>query len=178
MILLLIACSWLGEFTGLTSLLGALWGGVLLGRLAPMAEGSIEARELRNSLGLLSDVFLPLYFIGVGMRIELATLQQPSSWQMALVLIALAVSLKLICGLGISRRDQAAGVDRWVVVFGLIPRGLPGLVFASTALGAGVISPLQYSALVLMVMVTTVLGLLLLGQRLQTLSPSDQAAES
>jgi len=177
-ILLLIACSWLGEFTGLTSLLGALWGGVLLGRLAPMAEASPEARELRNSLGLLSDVFLPLYFIGVGMRIELSTLQQLASWQMAVVLIALAVVLKLICGLGISRRDQAAGVDRWVVVFGLIPRGVPGLVFASTALGAGVISPLQYSALVLMVMVTTVLGLLLLGQRLQTLPPSAQAAES
>jgi len=32
--------------------------------------------------------------------------------------------------------------------------------------------------LVLMVMVTTVLGLLLLGKRLQSLSPSDQAAES
>ena len=176
-ILLVITCSWIGEFTGLTSLLGALWGGVLLGRLAPMAEGSTEARELRNSLGLLSDVFLPLYFIGVGMRIELTTLQQPSAWQMALVLIALALALKLVCGLGISRRDQAAGVDRWVVVFGLIPRGLQGLVFASTALGAGVISPLQYSALVLMVMVTTVLGLLLLGQRLQTLSPSNQAGE-
>lgn len=180
-ILLLITCSWLGEFTGLTSLSGALWGGVLLGRLAPMGQGSIEARELRSelrsSLALLSDVFLPLYFIGVGMRIELATLQQLASWQMAVVLIALGVALKLICALGISRRDQAAGVDRWVVVFGLIPRGLPGLVFASTALGAGVISPLQYSALVLMVMVTTVLGLLLLGQRLQALSLSDQSGE-
>jgi Kef-type K+ transport system membrane component KefB len=177
-ILLLIACSWVGEFTGLTSLLGALWGGVLLGRLAPMAEASPEARELRSSLALLSDVFLPLYFIGVGMRIELSGLQQLASWQMAVVLTVLAVPLKLICGLGISRRDQAAGVDRWVVVFGLIPRGLQGLVFASTALGAGVISPSQYSAVVLMVMVTTVLGLLLLGQRLQTLKPSDQAAES
>ena len=176
-VLLLITCSWIGEFTGLTSLLGALWGGVLLGRLAPMAEGGTEARELRSSLGLLSDVFLPLYFIGVGMRIELSTLQQLSSWQMAVVLIALAVALKLICGLGISHRDQAAGVDRWVVVFGLIPRGLPGLVFASTALGAGIISPLQYSALVLMVMVTTVLGLLLLGQRLQVLSVFDQVGK-
>jgi Kef-type K+ transport system membrane component KefB len=96
---------------------------------------------------------------------------------MAVVLIALGVALKLICALGISRRDQAAGVDRWVVVFGLIPRGLPGLVFASTALGAGVISPLQYSALVLMVMVTTVLGLLLLGQRLQTLNHSSQPGD-
>jgi Kef-type K+ transport system membrane component KefB len=166
MLLLLIGCSWIGEVTGVTSLLGALWGGVLFNRLAPMGEGSTEARELRGNLALLSEVFLPLYFLGVGMRIQAATLLQPSAWWLALVLLLLAIGCKLICGLGISDRDQAAGVDRWVVVFGLIPRGLPGLVFASTALASGVITAAQFSALVLMVSGTTVLGLLLLGRRL------------
>ena len=173
-VLLLIGCSWIGEVTGVTSLLGALWGGVLLNRLAPMGEGSAEARELRGNLALLSEVFLPLYFIGVGMRIQAATLLQPSAWWLALVLLLLAIGCKLICGLGISAKDQAAGVDRWVVVFGLIPRGLPGLVFASTALASGVINPTQFSALVLMVSGTTVLGLLLLGRRLAA-SPSASA---
>jgi Kef-type K+ transport system membrane component KefB len=168
-LLLLIGCSWIGEVTGVTSLLGALWGGVLFNRLAPMAEGSTESRELRGQLALLSEVFLPLYFLGVGMRIQAATLLQPSAWWLALVLLLLAIGCKLICGLGISSRDQAAGVDRWVVVFGLIPRGLPGLVFASTALGSGVITAAQFSALVLMVSGTTVLGLLLLGRRLASL---------
>jgi Kef-type K+ transport system membrane component KefB len=168
-LLLLIGCSWIGEVTGVTSLLGALWGGVLFNRLAPMAEGSGEARELRGQLALLSEVFLPLYFLGVGMRIQAATLLQPSAWLLALVLLLLAIGCKLICGLGISSRDQAAGVDRWVVVFGLIPRGLPGLVFASTALASGVITAAQFSALVLMVSGTTVLGLLLLGRRLASL---------
>ena len=167
-LLLLIGCSWIGEVTGVTSLLGALWGGVLFNRLAPMGEGSSEARELRGHLALLSEVFLPLYFLGVGMRIQAATLVQPSAWWLALVLLLLAIGCKLICGLGISARDQEAGVDRWVVVFGLIPRGLPGLVFASTALASGVISAAQFSALVLMVSGTTVLGLLLLGRRLAT----------
>lgn len=169
MLLLLIGCSWIGEVTGVTSLLGALWGGVLFNRLAPMGEGSTEASELRGNLALLSEVFLPLYFLGVGMRIQAATLLQPSAWWLALVLLLLAIGCKLICGLGISGRDQAAGVDRWVVVFGLIPRGLPGLVFASTALASGVITAAQFSALVLMVSGTTVLGLLLLGRRLSTL---------
>ncbi|MCP9780540.1 MULTISPECIES: cation:proton antiporter [Cyanobium] len=169
MLLLLIGCSWIGEVTGVTSLLGALWGGVLFNRLAPMGEGSTEASELRGNLALLSEVFLPLYFLGVGMRIQAATLLQPSAWWLALVLLLLAIGCKLICGLGISSRDQAAGVDRWVVVFGLIPRGLPGLVFASTALASGVITAAQFSALVLMVSGTTVLGLLLLGRRLSTL---------
>jgi Kef-type K+ transport system membrane component KefB len=168
-LLLLIGCSWIGEVTGVTSLLGALWGGVLFNRLAPMAEGSTEARDLRGQLALLSEVFLPLYFLGVGMRIQAATLLQPSAWWLALVLLLLAIGCKLICGLGISSRDQAAGVDRWVVVFGLIPRGLPGLVFASTALASGVITAAQFSALVLMVSGTTVLGLLLLGRRLASL---------
>ena len=169
MLLLLIGCSWIGEVTGVTSLLGALWGGVLFNRLAPMGEGSTEASELRGNLALLSEVFLPLYFLGVGMRIQAATLLQPSAWWLALVLLLLAIGCKLICGLGISGRDQVAGVDRWVVVFGLIPRGLPGLVFASTALASGVITAAQFSALVLMVSGTTVLGLLLLGRRLSTL---------
>ncbi len=52
------------------------------------------------------------------------------------------------------------------MVFGLIPRGLPGLVFATTALNAGVINASQFSALVIMVTLTTVLGLLLLERRL------------
>jgi Kef-type K+ transport system membrane component KefB len=165
-LLLLTGSSWLGEVSGLTSLLGALWGGVLLQRLAPQEESSPQALDLRRQLALLSEVFLPLYFISVGMRIQLSSLLEPSAWGMALLLVLLAVLCKLICGFGITAQDQQAGVDRWLVVFGLIPRGLPGLVFASTALAGGLITPPQFSALVLMVSTTTVLGLLLLGRRL------------
>lgn len=159
-LMLLIGSAWLGEACGLTSLLGALWGGVLMGRL-----GSVEG-EVQEVLTVLSEVFLPLYFISVGMRISAATLLQPAAWSLAAVLIVLALLSKLTCGLGIDHRDRAAGVDRWLVVAGLIPRGLPGLVFATTALNQGLIDSLQFSALVLMVTVTTVLGLLLLERRL------------
>lgn len=166
-LILLIGCSWLGELLGLTSLLGALWGGVLLTRLAPMVEEGPEAGTLRQQLALVSEVFLPLYFISVGMRVQAASLLEPGAWWIALVLLLLAIASKLLCALGIGADDRATGVDRWLVVFGLVPRGLPGLVFASTALGSGVITPLQYSALVLMVSGTTILGLLLLGWRLR-----------
>ena len=159
-LMLLVGSAWVGEVSGLTSLLGALWGGVLLNRLSeqPPAVG--------NLLMLISEVFLPLYFISVGMRIQASTLLEPQAWGLSLILLALAFASKLICGLGISARDERSGVDRWAVIFGLIPRGLPGLVFATTALNAGVINPPQFSALVLMVTVTTVVGLLLLERRL------------
>ena len=168
-LLLLIASAWVGEMCGLTSLLGALWGGVLLARLEPAGP------EIRSVLAVLSDVFLPLYFLSVGMRVQASSLLRPEAWSLALVLLALAVVSKLACGLGVSRRDRAAGIDRWIVVFGLMPRGLPGLVFATTALSAGVIGASQFSALVLMVAFTTVVGLLLLERRLQRLE-ADQPA--
>jgi len=69
--------------------------------------------------------------------------------------------------LGINANDRRNGIDRWLVIYGLMPRGLPGLVFASTALAAGVINAVQFSALVLMVSFTTVVGLILLERRLQ-----------
>jgi Kef-type K+ transport system membrane component KefB len=168
-LLLLIASAWVGEMCGLTSLLGALWGGVLLARLEPAGP------EVRSVLAVLSEVFLPLYFLSVGMRVQAASLLRPEAWSLALALLALAVVSKLACGLGVSRRDRAAGIDRWIVVFGLMPRGLPGLVFATTALSAGVIGSSQFSALVLMVASTTVIGLLLLERRLQRLE-GDQPA--
>jgi Kef-type K+ transport system membrane component KefB len=160
-LILLIGSSWIGELSGLTSLLGALWGGVLYNRLHP------EPPRLDGLLTILSEVFLPLYFIGVGMRIEASTLLQSQAWGLGLVLLLVAVVSKLACGLGVTAADRRAGIDRWQVIFGLMPRGLPGLVFASTALAAGVISAVQFSALVLMVSCTTLVGLLLLERRLR-----------
>jgi Kef-type K+ transport system membrane component KefB len=91
---------------------------------------------------------------------------EPRAWRMAAVLIVLAVLSKLACALAIRAGDQAAGIDRWLVVFGLMPRGLPGLVFATTALTARLIDPVQFAALVLMVTFTTLVGLWLLDRRL------------
>jgi len=159
-LLLLIGCAWVGEASGLTSLLGALWAGVLLARLEPPAQ------PLREVLVLLAEVFLPLYFISVGMRLPGSSLLEPRAWTLAAFLVVVAVLCKLVCGLGVSAADRRAGVDPWVVAFGLVPRGLPGLVFATTALARGLIDTVQFAALLIMVTITTVLGLLLLERRL------------
>lgn len=171
LLILLISCAWVGEISGLSSLLGALWAGVLLARLrrdeGAGADG--ENAATRRTFELLTEVFLPLYFISVGMRLPLAALMEPRAWALAGVLIALALLSKAACGLGIWRQDVAGGVDRAVVIYGLMPRGLPGLVFATTARQAGVINAVEFSSVVLMVTFTTVVGLLLLDRRLKRL---------
>jgi Kef-type K+ transport system membrane component KefB len=170
-LMLLIGSAWLGEASGLTSLLGALWGGVLLARLRPRDS------EISRVLALLSEVFLPLYFLSVGLRLSAATLMEPRAWRLAAVLIVLAVLSKLACALAIRAGDRAAGIDRWLVVFGLMPRGLPGLVFATTALTAKLIDPVQFAALVLMVTFTTLVGLWLLDGRLLRTAPATPPGE-
>jgi Kef-type K+ transport system membrane component KefB len=137
-----------------------LWAELLLARLRP-----VDA-EVSRVLALLSEVFLPLYFLSVGLRLPLATLIEPKAWSLAALLTVLAVLSKLACGLAIRPADRAAGIDPWLVVFGLMPRGVPGLVFATTALSAGLIDSVTFAALVLMVTLTTVVGLWLLDRRL------------
>lgn len=163
-LLLLILWAWLGEACGLTSLLGSLWAGVLLARLSPQA--SAPEGPVRRQLAVLTEVFLPIYFIGVGLRLPLSSLASGRAWGLAALLVVCAALSKLACGLGIDRRDRAEGVDPWVVIYGLMPRGLPGLVFATTARASGLIDNDGFAAVVLMVCVTTVVGLLLLERRL------------
>ncbi|WP_157665366.1 cation:proton antiporter [Cyanobium sp. NIES-981] len=108
--LVLAGSSWLGEVSGLTSLLGALWGGMLLRQLLPEPGHAQLGPGLHSPLALLSDVFLPLYFLSVGLSLEAASLLEPSAWGMATVLFLVAVLCKLICGVGISQSDEQAGV--------------------------------------------------------------------
>jgi Kef-type K+ transport system membrane component KefB len=171
LLILLISCAWVGQVSGLTSLLGALWAGVLFTRLKSSGEGA-----MRSTFAVITEVFLPLYFISVGMRLPLEALLEPRAWGLAAGFTALALLSKAACALGIWRQDVAAGVDRAVVVFGLLPRGLPGLVFATTARQAGVINAVEFSAVVVMVTFTTVIGLLLLDRRLTQLEAADPGA--
>jgi Kef-type K+ transport system membrane component KefB len=64
---------------------------------------------------------------------------------------AVAVASKLTAGLAVYQR----GVRRWPVAVGMVLRGEVGLIFAGAGLAAGVIAEDLYSALVVVVMLTT-----------------------
>ena len=68
----------------------------------------------------------------------------------AIGLIVAAILGKLVSGLGGSRKD-----DRLLIGIGMLPRGEVGLVFASIGRTLGVISDQLFSAIILMVIVTT-----------------------
>ena len=151
--------AFVAERIGLADIIGAFAAGIFLD---PHGQG-VRAREaaptLNRLLHSLSGVFVPLFFVLMGMRVNVPSLASGPVLGLAAVLIAVAFASKLVCGLGV----LIPGVNRLAVGLGMLPRGEVGLIFAG--IGAGLIldgqpilSPSLFSAIVLVVLATTLLA--------------------
>jgi|CXWL01.1.fsa_nt_gi Kef-type K+ transport system membrane component KefB len=143
---------------GLAPIVGAFAAGILLDPLHYrhfLDRGDHELDELMKPLGWL---LVPVFFVLMGIRVDLSTFSDPAVLGFAGVLTAAAILGKMACALGVLER----GVDRISVAVGMVPRGEVGLIFAaigSTLKVAGepVISPRIFTAIVIMVIVTTLI---------------------
>lgn len=148
--------SYLANAIGLATIVGAFAAGLILDELhyrdfLDAGEHSIE--ELIHPL----YVFLvPIFFVLMGIRVDLSTFGEVSVLGFATLLSVAAVIGKMLCAFGVVEK----GLDRISVAVGMVPRGEVGLIFASigaslTLRGEAVINDEVYSAVVIMVIVTT-----------------------
>lgn len=155
----LAACfglAWLAAALGLAPIVGAFAAGLVLeeGHSRDFTgRGEPGLRELVEPIG---GFLVPIFFVVMGLRTDLRPFADPSVLGLAAALTAAAVIGKQACALGVVGR----GVDRLSVGVGMVPRGEVGLIFANIGLtlavgGQPVLSPALYSALVLVVVVTT-----------------------
>ena len=105
----------------------------------------------------VADLLVPIFFVSVGLKADLGGLNPfgaagPAPALLALALTAIAVASKLVAGLAVYQR----GVARWVVGVGMVPRGEVGLIFAGIGLATAVIDQALYTALIAMVLLSTV----------------------
>jgi Kef-type K+ transport system membrane component KefB len=142
-----VALAAVADLMGLATIIGAFAAGLILATTERRAH--IEER-----IKPVADLLVPVFFVTVGMKVQPAMLNPfAANTQFALVLLlaAVAVVSKLAAGLGVYQR----GVRRWPVAVGMVPRGEVGLIFAGVGLSAGVIAEDLYSALIVVVMLTT-----------------------
>lgn len=158
----LMVLSWVATQLNLASIIGAFSAGLII-HDGFFSQGSGERRNgfsIRELLAPLETILLPLFFMLIGIQVKLEAF---FDWQVlfiSLVLIAAAVIGKLVSGFGAMRQD-----DRILIGIGMLPRGEVGLVFASIGRTIGVISDQLFSAVILMVMVTTLIAPPLLKAR-------------
>jgi Kef-type K+ transport system membrane component KefB len=150
--------AWIAGRVGLAPIVGAFAAGLILDELhyRDLLARDEKRRSLPELLEPISSFLVPVFFVLMGMRVDLAVFGAPGVLGFAAVLTLAAVIGKQACSLGVLER----GTDRLAVGLGMIPRGEVGLIFAgigSTLMlgGARVIDDEVFSAVVIMVALTT-----------------------
>ena len=146
----------------MSTIIGAFMAGMILN------DGFFESRErklknplsIKNLLAPFETVFAPIFFMLVGIQVKLETFCDLKVMLFAACLIGVAVLGKLISGFGGNKRD-----DRLMIGIGMLPRGEVGLVFASVGKTIGVIPETLFSAIIVMIVVTTLITPLWLKSR-------------
>lgn len=98
----------------------------------------------------LNYMLVPIFFVYAGMQVDLIAVANLSTLFYGLCLSIAAISGKLISGVFLPK-----SINRWIVGFGMVPRGEIGLIFALTGRQLGVFSSDVFAAVLLMVVVTS-----------------------
>ena len=142
-----VALAAMADLMGLATIIGAFAAGLVLATTEPR-------QHIAERIKPVADLLVPAFFVTVGMRVQPAMLNPfagDAMFGIAMILTLVAIASKLAAGLAVYQR----GVRRWPVGVGMVPRGEVGLIFAGAGLAAGVIPRDLYSALVVVVMLTT-----------------------
>jgi Kef-type K+ transport system membrane component KefB len=151
------AFAWLASLVHLAPIVGAFAAGLILEKVHYQELGQKEEVELEEALKPLTALLVPIFFVQMGIMVDLRSFTDPAVWGLAAAVTAAAVIGKQACYFGVLER----GLNRLAVGLGMIPRGEVGLIFA--AVGSGLTSPSgeriidadTYSAAVVMVILTT-----------------------
>jgi Kef-type K+ transport system membrane component KefB len=100
-----------------------------------------------------SFVFVPIFFLLIGMQIKLETFGDIYVLKIALAITIAAILGKQVCGLC----ALGKGLNRIAIGVAMIPRGEVTLIFAGIGKSIGVISDTIFSALIIMVIFTTLI---------------------
>ncbi len=153
--LFVMLMAWMANLSGLATIIGAFAAGLIL------HDAYFESWEddrkcpvtIKDLIMPLEVILVPIFFVLMGLQVKLETFLQTDVMLLAAGLLVAAIVGKLFSGLG------AFGVkNKMAIGIGMMPRGEVGLIFAAIGKSLGVLDDALFSAVVLMVIVTTLLS--------------------
>ncbi len=148
-IMLAFGFAWLATMVGSAMIIGAFAAGLLL-RETP------QAHEMERGVAHLGHFFVPIFFVSVGAAVDLKVFNPVDPANRSTLLIGGLLVVAAVVG------KFAAGFapiwfqgNKTIIGVGMIPRGEVGLIFAQMGLATGIFDSGLFSAVTLMVMVTT-----------------------
>jgi Kef-type K+ transport system membrane component KefB len=150
--------AWLASAIGLAPIVGAYAAGLILEDVHYRDFAVKEELQLEELIQPISSFLVPVFFVLMGMQVDLSALMRPEIIGLAAALTVAAILGKQACALG----ALGSRLDWLSIGIGMIPRGEVGLIFASIGLtlvvsGEPIVDSATYSAVVIMVMLTTLI---------------------
>lgn len=147
--------AWLASSVGSATIIGAFSAGLIL-------HNTPQRATIEKATTNLGHFFVPIFFASVGAAIELSSLGDSRVLAVGGALTVVAITTKFVAGYAPFwfRGDKA------LIGIAMIPRGEVGLIFARMGLATGALTSQLYSAIALMVLVTTFITPPLLARKI------------
>lgn len=148
--------SWFADLVGLATIIGAFAAGLIMNDCY-FDSWDDDCRRtkvsIKSLMAPLEAILVPIFFVLIGLQVKLESFLSADVWVFASGLTVAAIIGKVVSGYVAGR-----GLNHLAIGFGMLPRGEVGLIFASIGKALGVINSQLFSAIVLMVVITTVIA--------------------
>lgn len=145
-----VASALLTELIGIHLIFGAFLLGVVMPKNAELTRELAEKTE-----DFVLTFLLPIFFAYSGLRTQIGLLNQPILWFLCLAVLAVAIGGKFLGTYGAARVSGLPNREAAALGWLMNTRGLTELIVLNIGLSLGVISPLMFTMLVIMALVTT-----------------------
>jgi len=161
MVSLVLFFAWLAHAVGAPELLGGFAAGLALSRRFFLPFGAALhadpdfAHRVEGEMKPIVHLFTPIFFVTVGLSLNLREVEWSSGfiWALSLSLLAAAVLGKLLGALLIPEPWPR----RWIIGTAMIPRGEVGLIFAELGRAGGILDNQVYAGMIIVIALTTLL---------------------
>lgn len=155
--------SYVAEYISLSSIVGAFIAGIVINQ-------SKHVKEIDEKTYGIEQLFMPIFFISLGIFFDIASL-----WVAIVpitILTIIAVISKFIAPFIAMPFSKITSKEASVIGIGLIPRGEVALIVASIGLTTGVITSIEFSVISSVALITTLIVPPLLGKVIAFKNPS------
>ena len=147
---------------GAPELLGGFAAGIALSRRFFLPLGLTLrvdpkfGRQIQDQMRPIIQLFTPIFFVMVGLSLDLSSIDwlSPFFWIFSLTLLVVAIVGKLAGGLIVKQHGHA----RIAIGLAMVPRGEVGLIFAELGRVSGIFDNATYAAIVIVIAYTTLLS--------------------
>jgi Kef-type K+ transport system membrane component KefB len=125
--------AYLAAAIDLAPIVGAFAAGLILEKVHYREFLDRGEHELEELIHPITTFLVPLFFVLMGIKVDLSTFGEKGVLGFAILLSVAAILGKMICAGGVLER----GLDRISIAVGMVPRGEVGLIFAGIGASTG-----------------------------------------